>query len=91
MYDEVETPIGIVTVESDIDSVDVSFVPNSGMPTLSVEGRTATFSLGVKPPAKNSEITQNGSTFEVLDVRPNGRGYDVLNGNTKVWEKWVED
>lgn len=91
MYEEVETPIGVVTVECDADSVDVSFVPNSGVPALSVEGHTVTFSQGVKPPAKNSEITQNGSTFEVLDVRPNGSGYDVLNGNTKVWEKWLGD
>lgn len=91
MYQEVETPIGVVTVEYDAGSVDVSFVPNSGIPTLSVEGHTVTFSQGVKPPAKNSEVTQNRSTFEVLDVRPNGSGYDVLNGNTKVWEKWLGD
>lgn len=91
MYEEVETPIGVVTVECDADSVDVSFVPDSGAPALEVDGHTVTFTRGVKPPAKNSEVTQNGSTFEVLDVRPNGSGYDVLNGNTKVWEKWLGD
>ena len=41
-------------------------------------------------PVKHSEVTHNGSTFEVLDVRPNGDGYDVLNGNTGTWEAWVE-
>ena len=41
-------------------------------------------------PTKHSEITQNGSTFEVLDVRRNGDGFDLLNGNTGTWERWVE-
>lgn len=42
-------------------------------------------------PTKHSEITQNGSTFEVLDVKQTESGYDVLNGNTGIWERWVED
>ena len=30
-------------------------------------------------------------SIAVNDRRKNGSGYDVLNGNTGSWERWVED
>lgn len=93
--DFVSTDIGEVQVLTDGDgTVLVRFHPNDPncvMARFDAGSCTLTVSRLRKPPARHSEVTQNGSTFEVLDVRPNGRGYDVLNGNTKVWEKWVED
>ena len=91
MHSEVETPIGTLTIEGDGKEVEVACVPSGEPVAVTVEGRVATFSTERRPPAPMSEITQNGSTFEVLDTRRNGDGYDVLNGNTGVWEKWLED
>lgn len=89
------TDIGEVQVLTDADGeVLVRFHPNdpnSVMTRFDAETCTLTVSKLRRKPVKHSEVTQNGSTFEVLDVRPNGHGYDVLNGNTKVWEKWLGD
>ena len=93
--DFVSTDIGEVQVLTDVDgAVLVRFHPNDPngvMARYDADSCTLTVSRLRKLPARYSEVTQNGSTFEVLDVRPNGAGYDVLNGNTKVWEKWLGD
>ena len=92
MHDFVETPIGYVIVDSDGETVSVSFKQTvEGSVRHDVHGLTSLFRLGKRPPKPQQEITQNGSTFEVIGVRVNGDGYDVLNGNTGAWEKWVED
>lgn len=94
MHETIDTPIGIVAVDYDGDSVQVSFKSTvSGEvihETTDSDGTFASkFSIGVAPPKPHDEITQNGSTFEVISVRRSVDGYDVLNGNTGVWEKWV--
>lgn len=90
----IATSIGEVQVLEDVDGVIVRFHANDRK-AISVgfeEGdMTMTVSTRKRPPARYSEVTQNGSTFEVLDVRQTGGGYDLLNGNTKTWERWVED
>lgn len=90
MHEEVETEVGTIVIESDECEVEVSVIPNGGVVEVSVDGGSATFSLTKRHPMPHDEVTQNGSTFEVLDVRRSGSGYDLLNGNTGVWERWVE-
>lgn len=93
MHETVETPIGYVIVEASDNSAKVSF-KQTAFGDLEADydgdGRTVTFVVS-KSPRLNSEVTQNGSTFEVIGVRKSDGGYDVLNGNTGCWEKWVED
>lgn len=96
MHDSIETPIGYVTVDSDGKTVEVRFKPTvAGSVRHELrdegDGHVSVYAMGRKPPKPNQEITQNGSTFEVVGVRKNGSGYDVLNGNTGSWERWVED
>jgi len=90
MRHEIETPIGLVSMEFDERSCEVAFLPEHGEADVAVEDGSVTFSIRGKAPSPGREVTQNGSTFEVIDVRRNGDGYDVLNGNTKVWERWLE-
>lgn len=94
--DFVPTRYGNVRVEHSIDGVCVTIPTPSDIATdyeVSEGSDDLTLNVKVKAkrPHKGQEITQNGSTFEVLDVRKNVVGYDVLNGNTGVWEQWVED
>lgn len=96
MHDSIETAIGYVVIDSDGESVRVTFKPTvAGEVRHEVRdgdgGHVSVYTMGKTPPKPMQEITQNGSTFEVLGVRKSGSGYDVLNGNTKTWEKWVED
>lgn len=96
MHDFIETQIGYVIVDCDGERAEVRFRPTvTGSVRHDVteeDGVPVTvYSIGKKPPKPMQEITQNGSTFEVLGVRRSGSGYDVLNGNTKCWERWVED
>lgn len=94
--DLVETEHGTVRVEHNIDGICVVIPTPSELATdykvmEGSDGLVLYVTMDVSRPHKGQEITQNGSTFEVLDVRPNGSGHDVLNGNTGVWEQWVED
>ena len=91
MHSETDIGIGTLIVNEGVGWAEVSIIPYEGAIEASLEDGTVTFTTVSRKPVKNSEITQNGSTFEVIDVRENGSGYDVLNGNTKTWEKWVED
>lgn len=90
MRREIDVPTGTVAIEADDSEVEVSFLPSEGNADVAIEGDAVTFRMRKKP-VTNSEVTQNGCTFEIVDFRRNGDGYDVLNGNTGVWEKWVED
>lgn len=92
---EVTTDHGTVIVSWDENSVTVSIeTPNEKPTEVTQEERPESMSMtvrfGGRAPHKGDEVTQNGSTFEVIGVRRNGDGYDVLNGNTETWEKWVE-
>lgn len=92
--DFVETSIGQVNVSEEDGVVTVAFHANDTdtLRCLLEYGEVPTMTLrkGRKVPKPFQEVTQNGSTFEVLGVRANGAGYDLLNGNTGVWEPWVE-
>lgn len=91
MHEVVDTPIGSLVIDCDGTEVEVAFKQSvDGVVGVALDGNRVRYSIGRKPPKEHSEITQNGSTFEVIGVRMNGDGYDVLNGNTGVWEKWVE-
>lgn len=96
MRNVIETPIGYLNVESDGYDVTVTLKPTmSGKVRHEVKEvggcMASVFSIGKRVPRPYEEITQNGSTFEVLGTRRSGDGYEVLNGNTRVWEKWLED
>lgn len=91
----ITTKHGTVSVDWDDDSLTIDFEHGDGR-KVNVETERfdkftdVRFKFGKRLPAPHDEITQNGSTFEVLGVRSNGEGYDVLNGNTGTWEHWVE-
>lgn len=95
MNDRITTKHGTVSVEWDDDSLAIEFAHgDSRKVTVSTDrfdGFTGIrFEFGKRLPVPHDEISQNGSTFEVLGVRSNGDGYDVLNGNTGTWEPWIE-
>jgi phosphoribosylformylglycinamidine (FGAM) synthase-like amidotransferase family enzyme len=91
----ITTKHGIINAKSSDDTLIIMMSHRNGRKVTSevVRGDTYTeiiFSYGKRVPVTGDELTQNGSTFEVSGVRPNGEGYDVLNGNTGGWEPWVE-
>jgi hypothetical protein len=92
LSDFIETDMGQVQVEHGDGRVRVTFHANSpSSVTYGHDVNSMTVMPRPKVPSAHDEVTQNGSTFEVLDVRESGDGYDLLNGNTRAWEKWVED
>jgi len=95
MDGHITTKHGTIEAEWNDDSLSITISHKNGRKVTSevVKGETYTeiiFSYGKRVPVTGDELTQNGSTFEVSGVRPNGEGYDVLNGNTGTWEPWVE-
>lgn len=88
----IDTAMGMVEVNETEGSVRIAFFESEpGMTRCEHDQTGMTLTMGKQPPTLHQEVTQNGSTFEVLGVRRNGIGYDLLNGNNGVWEKWVED
>lgn len=95
---EIKTEQGKFTFEEGEGSLSVKFTPTSNVTELrDVDALmlddgscVVEYKFGKRHPRVGEEVTQNGSTFEVLDVRQSGTGYELLNGNTGVWEPWVE-
>lgn len=100
MVDGIRTEEGTVEIDHEEGRLVITFSPTEGNNVKELRDVDAlmrddgscvvTYQFGKRHPRKGEEVTQNGSSFEVADVRQNGTGYDLLNGNTGVWEKWIE-
>lgn len=92
LSDFIQTDMGQVQVLHGDGEVRITFYADRpSSVTYGHDGNSMTVMTRPKVPSAHDEVTQNGSTFEVLGVRKSGDGYDLLNGNTGAWEKWVED
>ena len=87
----VVTPLGEVFITyGREEGVVISFhksVPNASYEFIDSKEPELRISQKKRKPAKGDEVTQNGKTFEVAEVKEEG-GQVYLMDDTGTWQKW---